>query len=154
MAIVAKSKFIEEDIVNENGDVIGKIKFNPNDSMIMKKITEIINELSDSINKLKKYDNIDIKKVNNMNTLKEFEEASETFEKMSEMFEIEYEVVNNSVERLKEIFGNECIECFTGGTTDVESLIPLLEYITPYIQSNRSQKVNQYLSKKDEEVLD
>ena len=50
MAIVVKSKFVCEDIVDKDNNVIGQIKFNPDDSNIMKTLTEILCDLNNSIN--------------------------------------------------------------------------------------------------------
>lgn len=154
MAIIAKNKFIVEDIVNESGDKIGEIKFNPNDSAIMKSLTDIMNDLSTAIEKLKKYDGKDLTKIKQMTTIEEFEQVGKEFEQISEIFKIEYEIISDSIEKLKKIFGEECINCFTGGTMDVEALIPLLEYIAPYIQENRKSKVSKYIKDKDVEVLE
>ena len=41
MSIVIKSKKIKEDIVNENGDIIATISFNPEDSKSYTKLSDI-----------------------------------------------------------------------------------------------------------------
>ena len=49
MAITIKDRFIKEDIIYENGNKIGEIKFNPNDANIMKKLSKIINDLENGL---------------------------------------------------------------------------------------------------------
>ena len=46
-----KNKFVEEDIT-ENGKVIGKIRFNPNDSKIMYNLAKTVESLTSSLRKL------------------------------------------------------------------------------------------------------
>ena len=53
MALIVKNNFVREEIKDEDGNALGEIKFNPNDSRIMSKLTKIVNELGDSLNKLK-----------------------------------------------------------------------------------------------------
>lgn len=156
MAIIAKNKFIVEDIVNEKGAKIGEIKFNPNDSMIMKALSEIIGNLSSSINKLKNYKDIDLKNLDENSTIEDFENVSDELKKAEEAINLEYEVIKSCIESLKKVFGNECIECFTQDTLDIDALIPLIDFIDPYIKKNRTSKVNQYIknSKKDSEVFE
>ena len=53
MALTVKQNFIVENIEDENGNKLGEIKFNPNDSRIMSKLTKIVNDLNYSLGKLK-----------------------------------------------------------------------------------------------------
>lgn len=145
MPIVVKSKFVEEDILNENGEKIGTIKFNPNDSSIMKALAEIISNLTEKIKEMDQYGEVDLPKLERTSTVEEFEAASEELEKMSKILKTEYEAVDSSIKELERILGKETIDCFTGGTHDIEALIPLIEFITPYIQQNRIEKVSKYV---------
>ena len=63
---------------------------------------------------------------------------------------MEYNVINKSISGLKDIFGEECINCFTGGTMDIASLLPLIKFITPYVKKSRNEKVDKYLSKNND----
>lgn len=145
MSIIVKSKFVQEDILNENGEKIGVIKFDPDDSTIMKALAEIISNLIEKIKEIDQCGEIDLPKLEKTSTAEEFEAASEELGKMSKMFKIEYKAVDDSISELEEIFGKETINCFTGGTHDIETLIPLVEFITPYIQKNRKEKVSKYV---------
>lgn len=154
MALKIKKKFVREDILDEEGNKIGEIKFNPNDSTIMKSLANILEDLSSSIKKIDKYGDVKIPVLNKMSSLEDFERASSSMEKLSEMFNIEYEVIDNSIKSLEKIFGEETINCFTGGTKDIEALLPLIEFVTPYVQKNRSKKVEQYIEKQNDDVME
>lgn len=150
MAIVVKSKFVCEDIVDKDNNVIGQIKFNPDDSNIMKTLTEILCDLNNSINKLDNYKDLDLSQLNDNSSLEDFKNASDKIEKTKDIFAMEYNVINKSISGLKDIFGEECINCFTGGTMDIASLLPLIEFITPYVKKSRNEKVDKYLSKNND----
>ena len=62
--------------------------------------------------------------------------------------------MDNVLNDLSEIFGKEAIEIFTGGTKDVMSVMPLIEYILPYVKEARETKMNKYLSKKSTDVME
>lgn len=153
MSLIIKNKLVKEDIIDENGNKLGEIKFNPDDSSIMKTLTEILENLNKSIKKIDKYKNIDIKKLEKSSSLKDFEEASDTIEKLRELFNIEYQTVENAISGLEKVFGKDTIDCFTGGTKDIETLVPLIEFITPYIEKNRKKKVEKYI-KNNQDVME
>mgnify|MGYP001135171889 CR=1 FL=1 len=150
MAIVVKSKFVCEDIVDKDNNVIGQIKFNPDDSNIMKTLTEILCDLNNSINKLDNYKDLDLSQLNDNSSLEDFKNASDKIEKTKDIFAMEYNVINKSISGLKDIFGEECINCFTGGTMDIASLLPLIEFIAPYVKKSRNEKVDKYLLKNND----
>lgn len=154
MAIVVKSKFVCEDIVDKDNNVIGQIKFNPDDSNIMKALTEILCDLNIITNKTNEYkkdtDFSELSKLNENSSVEDFEKASEIIEKAKNICTMEYDVVNKSIIRLKNILGEECINCFTGGTMDIASLLPLINFITPYVKKSRNEKVNKYIQKNDD----
>lgn len=156
MSIIIKNKFVCEDILDENQNVIGQIKFNPEDSNIMKTLAEILYDLNNSMKKLNDYKDLDLSKLNELgesSSAKDFENASEQIEKTKELFDLEYNVINKSINGLKDVFGEKCINCFTGGTMDINSLVPLINFITPYVKESRSKKVNKYIDNNDD-VMD
>lgn len=154
MALTIKNKFVREDILDEKGNKIGEIKFNPDDSLIMKTLSNILEDLSNSVKKLDEYKNIKIPNLDKTSSLEEFEKASSSIEKLSGMFNVEYEVADNSIKSLEKIFGEETINCFTGGTRDIEALIPLIDFIAPYVQKNRIEKVEKYIKKPNDDVME
>lgn len=154
MALTIKNKFVREDILDEKGNKIGEIKFNPSDSAIMKSLADILEDLSNSVKKLDEYKNIEIPKIDKTSSLEEFEKASSSVEQLSSMFNIEYEAIDRSIKALENIFGKDTINCFTGGTKDLESLVPLIDFIAPYVQESRTKKVNKYIKKPNDDVME
>lgn len=154
MALTIKNSFIKEDILDEKGNKLGEIKFNPNDSRIMSKLTKIVNELGDSLDKLKSMG--EIPKISNedLQTIEDFEKVSETFKLMEQGFDIEEKAVDSVLDNLSEVFGEETINIFTGGTKDILSVMPLIEYILPYVKDARKNKINKYIDKKNNDVME
>ncbi len=147
-----KNKFVEENIT-ENGKVIGKIRFNPNDSKIMYNLALTIENLTSSLEKLKTMsipEKIDLDK---LTTADDFIKSSDNFNKIASAYELEYKTINEAIKKLEEIFGKDTIECFTKGTTDYYTLVPLLEFIMPYVKKSRDSKVNEYLRKSTSSVM-
>ena len=77
------NRFVKEDIIDEKGNKIGEIKFNPNDSTIMKTLADILSNLNGAVKELDKYKNIDLTKLSKNSTLEEFEKAGEEIEKIT-----------------------------------------------------------------------
>ncbi len=148
MALIVKNNFIKEDIKDENGNKLGEIKFNPNDSRIMSKLTKIVNELGNSLDKLKSMGNMPKISNEDLNTLEDFEKVSDSFKLIEQGFDIEEKAVDCVLDNLSEVFGVETINIFTGGTKDVLSVMPLIEYILPFVKEARQNKINKYINKK------
>ncbi len=153
MALIIKSKFIKEDILDENGNKIGELKFNPNDSRIMKKMSTLIKEFSSAIKEINELDKVK-KPTSDLKTLEDFENASDYFEAFDKATDLEISVVDKLIDGLSEIFGRETIELFTQGTKDAESLLPIISFMEPYVKDNRQSQVNKYLDKKSDEVME
>ena len=99
-----KNKFVEENIT-ENGKVIGKIRFNPNDSKIMYNLALTIENLTSSLEKLKTMsipEKIDLDK---LTTADDFIKSSDNFNKIASAYELEYKTINEAIKKLEEIFG-------------------------------------------------
>lgn len=158
MAIKIKNNFIEENIEDLDGNVLGKIKFNPNDTKIMNRLTKIVNDLTKKLKEVKnlgEMPNISEKDLKKIEDLEDFEKLSKDFEKMNTGFELEEQAFDDIFNSLAEIFGVETLNIFTGGTKDISSLLPLIEYITPHIKKAREKNVSKYLVKETEpEVLE
>lgn len=153
MALVIKSKFIKEDILDENNNKIGELKFNPNDSRIMKKMSTLIKEFSVAIKEINKLDKVEKPKTE-IKTLEDFENASNYFEAFDKATDLEINIVDKLIDDLSEIFGKKTIELFTQGTKDAESLLPIINFMEPYVKKNRQSQVEKYLDKKSNEVME
>ena len=139
MGIVIKNNFITEDIIDENGNKLGELKFNPSDSRIMGKLSSAIRKSTLALNKLKD------KKIPNLSN-------AEFTSIVCDAMELEEQTYKEIFNDLSEVFGKETIEIFTGGTLDIETLKPLLEFVMPYVTEDRTKKVNKYISKNKEEI--
>ena len=71
------------------------------------------------------------------------------------MLTTEYDAIDSAILSLEKILGRDTVECFTGGTHDIELLIPLIEFMTPYIQKSRTEKVEKYIGhSNDNDVME
>ncbi len=155
MAIKIKNNFVEENIEDESGNILGKIRFNPNDARIMNKLSKIVKDLSESLKEVKNLGEMPNITKEELTTLEDFEKVSKDFERVNAGYEIEAKAIDEVIKDLTEIFGEETINIFTGGTKDVTSLLPLIDYIMPYVKDAREGKVNKYLvNQKDPEILE
>lgn len=149
MALTIKNRFIKEDILDENKNKIGELKFNPNDSRIMKKMSTLIKEFSVAIKEINKLDKVE-KPKSELKTLEDFENASDYFEAFDKATDLEIDVVDKLIDGLSEIFGKETVELFAQGTKDAESLLPIINFMEPYVKKNRQSQVEKYLDNKND----
>lgn len=151
MALTIKQNIVKEDLIDDNGNKLGELKFNPNDTRIMQKLTKIVNDLTDKMKNLKKMDipSVESVKENKLEKIDDFEKLGEDFSKLNDAFDLEEQAVDNVIKELSEIFGEDTINIFTGGTKDIESLNPLLDFVMPYVKKAREGKVKKYTIKKE-----
>lgn len=153
MNIIVNKKFIKEDILDENGTKLGEIKFNPSDNRIMAKITNIFNTCTNALKKLESKGDIPDLQNTKLETIEDFENAKADIQKVCDVIEIESDTISSVFRNLYEVFGRDTIDIFTGGTEDIDLLVPLLEFIAPYVRAARKQKVNKYIQNEEPEVL-
>lgn len=155
MALTIKQKFVIEELFDEKGNKLGELKFNPNDSRIMAKLSKIVQDLTEALHKVDELGEIQTISDKKLETLEDFEKESNNIQKICKGLDLESSAIGTVFEDLQEIFGSETIDIFTGGTYDIEAIEPLLEFIMPYVKNARAKKVNKYLKKNDDiEVLD
>jgi len=155
MALKIKDKFIKEDIVDENDNKIGELKFNPDDSRIMKILTEAIVECQEGLKKIDALGEIkDISK-ENLNSVEDFEKEAETFKKIDKGFSVELNTVESVINKLSSVFGKETIELFTKGTMDIDTVEPILNFVMPYVKKERNKKIKKYMkNKKNNSIME
>ena len=86
--------------------------------------------------------------------MEDFEKFSEVCNNWNEATNIENSVIEKIINELSEIFGEETILCFTQGTNDLESLMPLIEFVLPYIKQYKQAKVSKYIPSANNDVMD
>lgn len=154
MSLIVKNKFVVEDIIDEKGMKIGELKFNPSDSRIMYKLSQIITDATNSMNKIKTIRNVADLSNKRIETIEDFENVQSDIEKICKGINIETDLIDRIFANLNEVFGKETIEIFTGGTQDIELLMPLLEFVMPYVKEARQKNVNKYIKSNKLEEFD
>lgn len=144
-----KNQFVEEKIKDEEGNLLGILKFNPNDSNIMAKLTKIVKEMTKALDEIKKIGKVESIPEGNLDSIEELEQVSRSIDQYYKACDIENSVVASCIRDLSEIFGKETIEVFTGGTNDAYSLMPLLQFVMPYVKEARESHLEKYISKDD-----
>ena len=154
MALKVNNNFIVEDIVDENNNKLGELKFNPKDSRIVNRLMQCLTLADKNSKELNKLGEIeDISKFD-INDSKDAERISENIEKMEKASNLEEETVDKILNELNDIFGKDTIEIFTGGTKDIESIMPILDFIKPHIQKARSSMMSKYMPKKSDGIME
>ena len=149
MALTIKNRLIKEDILDENGNKIGELKFNPNDSRIMKKMSSLVKDFGKAVKEIDKLDKVERPNLDSI-SIEDFDKASEYFDAFDRATDIEIETTDKLINELSEIFGKETIELFTQGTKDAESLLPIISFIEPYVKNARQSKLDKYLDNKND----
>ncbi len=154
MAIKVKNSFIEENIEDENGKVIGKLRFNPKDSNIIEGFGKIMKLIKDFEKKNKQYGNLEKIDKEKISNIEDVESISEDLEKIVNKIDLETNIINEIFSILYSLFGKDTIDLFNGGAKDLDSIIPLLEYVMSTIEE-QDKKINKYLkNNKDEDVME
>ena len=81
MAIIVKNKNIKETIEDENGNVLGEIQYNPEDTTTYSKLCNILDDILKINSKLKEVSGIK-NFSEKLNSIDEFEQHSEDFNKI------------------------------------------------------------------------
>ncbi len=149
MALTIKNRLIKEDILDESGNKIGELKFNPNDSRIMKKMSSLVKDFGKAVKEIDKLDKVERPNLDSI-SIEDFDKASEYFDAFDRATDIEMETTDKLINELSEIFGKETIELFTQGTKDAESLLPIISFIEPYVKKARQSKLDKYLDNKND----
>lgn len=151
-SLKVSSSIVSIDILNENEEKIGAIVFDPKDARIIKKLTDIIRkltELANNVKTLKLPDDFDDMMRKSADSIEDFEKVEDGLETLCKGYDIEYEMNSYIIENLSSIFGQNTVEIFTGGTLNVERILPLMEAVMPYVNEVREERLSSYLNKKE-----
>lgn len=154
MAITIKSKIIKEELLDENGNKLGELTFNPNDTRIVNKMSKIIDELGDALTSLKKLGEFPKIPETAIENIEDFEKIASDLKKVNTGINVEMDAVSNVINDLIDVFGEKTVNIFTEGTMDLLSVLPLIEFVAPHVQKARGEKVNKYLNKNNDDVME
>lgn len=154
MAIKIKNSFVEENIEDEKGNILGVLRFNPNDTRIVSRLTKCAENAEKALKELKKIGNISDLSTVNIESVEDAEKISDDISKMNQALEIEEKIITNTLSELEEIFGKETVDLFTQGTKDIESIMPILDFAMPYVKKARQNKVKKYNAKNKSNVME
>lgn len=155
MKIIVKNKLIKEDIFDEDGNKIGELVFNPNDNRIMNKLYKIVQDAQLALKKLDKLGKMpDVEKLKNstLTSIEDFEKVSDDIDLLCKGGQIETGTIEGIFQDLYEIFGKDTINAVTQGTQDLEMIEPIMEFVKPYIEQSRKEKMQKYLKKSNTEI--
>lgn len=155
MKIIVKNKLIKEDIFDEDGNKIGELVFNPNDNRIMNKLYKIVQDAQLALKRLDKLGKMpDVEKLKNstLTSIEDFEKVSDDIDLLCKGGQIETDTIEGIFKDLYEIFGKDTINAVTQGTQDLEMIEPIMEFVKPYIEQSRKEKMQKYLKKSNTEI--
>lgn len=151
MAIVVKSKKIKEDIIDENGKILGTISYNPEDTKTYTKLTEIMKDLYAMNDEIKKVQNL--KQLTSENLNKEnIEKYRDDINEMNEALNLCDEKIENIKQAIDDIFGQGTSKLIMEDSGDIDMLMPLLEEVMPKFKKARKDKTSKYLDQKVEQL--
>lgn len=154
MALKIKNEFIKEEIIDENNEKIGELKFNPKDSRIMKILTEAIVECTEGLKEIDKLGDIKQLSEKDLDTIEDYQKEEETFRKIDKGYDIELKTIESIIDKLSTVFGKETIELFTQGSVDIDSVMPVIEFVMPYVKKDRNKKIEKYMKKSKNKNID
>lgn len=155
MAIIASglSKIKRHDIVDENGDKLGEISYNPTDINAIQKYFTLYNKCKNGQRQLNnKVENLNIDILaKELESADEFAEAENVTAKFSEALNFAVDTVDDVFAEVDGLFGEGTCQMFTQGCKDPNMLLPLFEATFPDFTAaaeERQTHVNKYKRKK------
>lgn len=145
MAIKLKSKNVSVDVENENGEVIGKISFNPDDVGTYNAVMAIGAEVGKIDDKYKGVGDIADIPEEKLSEVKDFEAVRSTINRVLDFTSYTVERVDEIAKQIDSAFGKGTSELILQGGHDIEALQAFLEGITPYFREVHDKRVGKYL---------
>lgn len=149
MKLKLKNTKIIEDIIDENDEVIGKVSFDPKDARAYKEFLSLIKLIEDYQRKDKKIGDIENLPKEEIKSIEDIEIYKDSFDKLENKIDNYLELETEIKKITDEVFGNVS-ETFSKVSNSIEPYIELVQWATPYFKKERSEKVNTYLSKKED----
>lgn len=149
MKLKLKNTKVEEDITNENDEVIGKVRFDPKDAKAYKSFLGLIRLIEDYQKKDKMIGDVESLPDKKLESIEELEQFKDSFDKLENKIDNYLELEEEIKKIADEVFGNVS-ETFSKVSNSIEPYIDLVSWATSYFKEERSNKVNAYLSKKED----
>ncbi len=153
MAIIVKNKNIKEELVDESGNVLGYISYNPEDTTTYTKLCNIMDNILQISDKSKITGNIK-KMPEHIEKIEEFAEFREDFQKMKDFFDFHDAKIDEIIKDIDSIFGEGTCKILMGDSKDIDLVSPLLDEVLPKFKEAREKKANKYLDNEKVEQLD
>lgn len=149
MKLKLKNTKIIEDITDENDEVIGKVSFDPKDARAYKAFLNLIKLIEDYQKKDKKIGDIENLPKEEIKSIEDIEIYKDSFDKLENKIDNYLELETKIKKITDEVFGNVS-ETFSKISNSIEPYIELVHWATPYFKKERLNKVDTYLSKKED----
>jgi hypothetical protein len=149
MKLKLKNTKIIEDITDENDEVIGKVSFDPKDARVYRTFLNLIKLIEDYQKKDKKIGDIENLPNEEIKSIEDIEIYKDSFDKLENKIDNYLELETEIKKITDEVFGNVS-ETFSKVSNSIEPYIELVQWATPYFKKERLDKVNTYLSKKED----
>lgn len=149
MKLKLKNTKIIEDITDENDEVIGKVSFDPRDARAYKAFLNLIKLIEDYQKKDKKIGDIENLPKEEIKSIEDIEIYKDSFDKLENKIDNYLELETEIKKITDEVFGNVS-ETFSKISNSIEPYIELVHWATPYFKKERLNKVDTYLSKKED----
>lgn len=154
MAIVVKNTKITEEIVNEKGELLGHISYDPEDYNSYKEILNIMEDIYALDDALKVTNSVDVKAIEEAAKNEDFDSVRSQFHTMADAMNKGSESIDSIIKRIDTIFGTGTCKIILNGTYNLNLLLPLLEAVTPQFEKLHSEKKNAYLEGIKENVME
>lgn len=149
MAIIVKSKKIKETIEDENGNILGIISYNPDDTTTYTRLTDIMNEILEMNKEMKSLENIKNIPKEAAQDINQFEQYRDSFNDFNKSLHTIENKIQNIKKSIDDIFGEGIANIIMENSNDVELLTPLIEEVLPKFKSARENKINKYIPEKN-----
>ncbi len=145
MAIIVQNKNIEENIEDKDGNILGKISYNPDDVKAYRALVDIVSMIDDLSKNTKNLKKLEVLGDAKINELIDFEKYSSLFKECQKDFHDIDDGVEVIKKHIDEIFGEGTSKIMMGDGCDVSLLMPLLDEVMPKFKEKRESKVSEYL---------
>ncbi len=156
MEIVIKSKKIKDNLVDEKGNVLGTISYNPEDTGAYTKLLEVVDMVSKITEVGEEIEKTNIEEIpeNKELTIEELKKYSENLKELHSNFKDCDELIEKIKGNIDDIFGKGTANIVMENTNDLTLLTPFIEAVTPSFSQARNKKVSKYISSANSDVLE